>query len=83
MFSGKNQNNGAVVYKFSVQTNHICEGSSIYNAVLFIQKKKKKSVQNVTERKKYKVVMCHVKGQSSGLETFRAPFCQTRSSRTG
>lgn len=37
----------------------------------------------MTERKKYKVVMCHVKGQSSGLETFRAPFCQTRSSRTG
>lgn len=55
MFSGKNQNNGAVVYKFSVQTNHICEGSSIYNAVLFIQKKKKKNLfkmwQNVKNTK--------------------------------
>lgn len=44
MFSVENQNNRAVVYKFSVQTNHICEGSSIHNTV----KKKKEEVQIVT-----------------------------------
>lgn len=81
MFSVENQNNRAVVYKFSVQKSHLWGFKHSQHSQI------KKIVQIVTSVLKNKqtsqVVMCHIKGRSSGLETFRAPFCQTCSSRTG